>query len=78
MSDQIPIAAIDARRLVPVRDEAGGVVIYVGGRAAYYVMNGEWFSALPEPDGGMPPETVPEGTSGVGEGLIADQIMSTS
>ena len=49
MRDNIPIAAVDARTLVPVRDEAGGVVIYVGGRAAYYVLNGEWFAALAGP-----------------------------
>lgn len=39
---------VDARAIVPVRDEIGGVVIYAGGRPAYYVLHGEWFEALPE------------------------------
>jgi hypothetical protein len=43
------VAAVDARTLVPVSDEAGGVVVYIGGEAAYYVLNGEWFRAIPEP-----------------------------
>ena len=42
-------AAVDARTLVPVSDEAGGVIVYIGGEAAYYVLNGEWFRAIPEP-----------------------------
>ena len=48
MGHHKPVAAVDARTLVPVTDDAGGVVVYVGGRAAYYVLNGEWFAALPE------------------------------
>ena len=40
---------VDARAIVPVTDEIGGVVIYAAGRPAYYVLNGEWFEALPEP-----------------------------
>ncbi|SVC77453.1 uncharacterized protein METZ01_LOCUS330307 [marine metagenome] len=43
------VAAVDARTLVPVSDEAGGVIVYIGGEAAYYVLNGEWFRAIPEP-----------------------------
>ena len=39
----------DARAIVPVEDAIGGVVIYAGGRPAYYVLRGEWFEALPEP-----------------------------
>ncbi len=42
-------ADLDARAIVPIEDEIGGVVIYAGGRAAFYVLNGEWFEALPEP-----------------------------
>ena len=48
LSDTLPVAAVDARSVVPVSDEIGGVVIYVGGRPAYYVLNGEWFAAVPE------------------------------
>ncbi len=40
---------VDARAIVPIEDEIGGVVIYAGGRPAYYVLHGEWFEALPEP-----------------------------
>jgi hypothetical protein len=36
----------DARSIVPVKDEIGGIVIYFGGRPAYYVLNGEWFRAI--------------------------------
>ena len=46
--DTLPVAAVDARSVVPVSDEIGGVVIYIGGRPAYYVLNGEWFAAVPE------------------------------
>ena len=36
----------DARQLVPVDDEIGGTALYLGGRVAYYVLNGEWFEAV--------------------------------
>ena len=61
----------------PVTDEIGGTVIYLNGRPAYYVLNGEWFQAV---ESG-------EGLSGsddrwVGESLMRDlptnEIMSTS
>ena len=39
----------DARQLVPIDDEIGGTVIYLGGRPAYYVLDGEWFQAVPGP-----------------------------
>ena len=39
----------DARAIVPVSDEIGGLVIYVAGRPAYYVLNGEWLEAVPTP-----------------------------
>lgn len=37
---------LDARSIVPVEDEVGGVVVYFAGRPAYYVLNGEWFEAI--------------------------------
>ena len=40
---------VDARAIVPIEDEIGGIVIYAGGRPAYYVLHDEWFEALPEP-----------------------------
>lgn len=41
--------AVDARTIVPVRDEIGGIVVYAAGRPAYYVLQDQWFEALPEP-----------------------------
>ena len=51
MSKRVPLkwGDVDARAIVPVEDAIGGVVIYAGGRPAYYVLHGEWFEALPEP-----------------------------
>ena len=43
----------DARSLVPVSDEIGGTVIYLNGRPAYYVLNGEWFQAVQGPAEGF-------------------------
>ncbi len=50
-SERVPLKCgdLDARAVVPVEDAIGGVVIYAGGRPAYYVLRGEWFEALPEP-----------------------------
>ena len=50
-SERVPLKCgdVDARAVVPVEDAIGGVVIYAGGRPAYYVLQGEWFEALPEP-----------------------------
>jgi hypothetical protein len=70
----IQAAAVDARSLVPVSDEIGGVVIYIGGRPSYYVLNGEWFAAVAEP-----PAIVRPGhdLSSVGESKPTE-IVSTS
>lgn len=38
---------LDARSIVPVTDDIGGVVLYIAGEPAYYVLNGEWFEAVP-------------------------------
>ena len=46
---RFPMAAVDARALVPVSDEIGGIVVYLDGNPAYYVLNGEWFEAVREP-----------------------------
>jgi len=45
-------AAVDARALVPVSDEIGGVVMYLNGQLTCYVLSGERFEALLEP--GLP------------------------
>ena len=43
------LAAVDARSLVPVEDDVGGIVLYLNGEPAYYVLDGEWFPAVPSP-----------------------------
>lgn len=55
-SARVPLKCgdVDARAIVPIKDEIGGVVIYAGGRPAYYVLHGEWFEALPEPGSPRP------------------------
>ncbi len=40
-------ADLDARSIVPVTDDIGGVVLYIAGKPAYYVLNGECFEAVP-------------------------------
>ncbi len=37
---------LDARSIVPIPDEMGGVVLYIAGQPAYYILNGEWFEAV--------------------------------
>lgn len=81
MPDDKKMAAIDARTLVPVGDDAGGVVVYVAGRVAYYVMNGEWFAAVPEPIGAVS-EDAPRPTAGPGRSrplaFDLERLVSTS
>ena len=31
---------------MPIADEMGGVVLYIAGQPAYYILNGEWFEAV--------------------------------
>jgi hypothetical protein len=67
----------DARQLVPVQDEIGGTVIYLNGRLAYYVLNGEWFQAVQSRVGapGSRGEWVGEPPT---HDLSASELMSTS
>ena len=37
---------LDARSIVPISDEMGGISVYVAGQPAYYILNGEWFEAV--------------------------------
>ena len=37
---------LDARSIVPISDEIGGVSLYISGQPAYYILNGEWFEAV--------------------------------
>lgn len=68
----------DARQLVPVSDEIGGTVIYLNGRPAYYVLNGEWFQAVRSPT-----RSSPESRDGWADEvpmceLPTNEVMSTS
>jgi hypothetical protein len=44
--DRSQMAAEDARSIVPIVDEHGGLMIYRHGRPSYYCLNGEWFEAV--------------------------------
>ena len=39
-------ADVDARAIVPIADEEGGISLFISGQAAYYIFNGEWFEAV--------------------------------
>ena len=39
-------ADLDAREMVPIADEEGGISLYISGQPAYYIFNGEWFEAV--------------------------------
>jgi len=43
------MAAEDARGIVSVEDEHGGLVIYRHGEPTHYRLNGEWFAAVAVP-----------------------------
>tara|TARA_B100000686_G_scaffold44487_1_gene47067 strand:- start:1384 stop:1602 length:219 start_codon:yes stop_codon:yes gene_type:complete len=37
---------LDARAIVPISDEEGGISLYISGKPAYYIFNDEWFEAV--------------------------------
>lgn len=76
--DLVPMAAVDARSIVPVGDEIGGIVIYVSGHPAYYVLNGEWFSAVRAPQDGVAGNALLGDVDGGGEPSRVTGIVSTS
>ena len=39
-------ADVDARAIVPIADEEGGISLYISGQAVYYIFKGEWFEAV--------------------------------
>ena len=39
-------ADVDARAIVPIADEEGGISLYISGKPAYYIFNDEWFEAV--------------------------------
>ena len=76
--ESVPMAAVDARSIVPVGDEIGGIVVYVGGRPAYYVLNGEWFSAVCAPQACVAGNALSGEAGAEGGPSRATGIVSTS
>ena len=37
---------MDARTILPIEDDIGGIAIYVSGKLSYYVLDGEWIEAI--------------------------------
>ena len=46
-------SVVDARSILPVEDDIGGVAIYVSGKLSYYVLDGEWIEAISEETGSL-------------------------
>ncbi len=42
-----PMAAFDARDIVTVRDSHGGLTVYFRDRPTRYLLDGEWYRAVP-------------------------------
>ena len=43
------MAAVDARDIVTVRDSHGGCTVYFRDRPTHYLLDGEWYRAIPLP-----------------------------
>ncbi|MCY4510237.1 MAG: hypothetical protein OXG35_25240 [Acidobacteria bacterium] len=54
-----PMAAFDARDIVTVQDAHGGLTVYFQDRPTHYLLDGEWYRAVPLP-GGAAPRPAPE------------------
>lgn len=39
-------SGVDARTILPIEDDIGGIAIYVSGKLSYYVLDGEWIEAI--------------------------------
>ena len=39
-------ADLDARAIVPIADQEGGISLYISGQLAYYIFDDEWFEAV--------------------------------
>ena len=48
------MAAFDARDIVTVQDAHGGLTVYFQDRPTHYLLDGEWYRAVPLPGGGAP------------------------
>ena len=57
------MAAFDARDIVTVQDAHGGLTVYFQDRPTHYLLDGEWYRAVPLPGGPAPvPAPEPEAT----------------
>jgi len=43
------MAAVDARDIVTVQDSHGGRTVYFRDRPTHYLLDGEWYRAIPLP-----------------------------
>ncbi len=43
---QLKFLDVDARNILPVEDEIGGIAIYMSGKLSCYVLDGEWIEAI--------------------------------
>ncbi len=43
------MAAVDARDIVTVEDSHGGLTVYFQDRPTHYLLDGEWYRAVPLP-----------------------------
>jgi hypothetical protein len=41
------MAAVDARDIVTVQDSHGGLTVYFRDRPTHYLLDGEWYRAVP-------------------------------
>ena len=39
-------ADLDARAIVTIADQEGGISLYISGQPAYYIFDDEWFEAV--------------------------------
>ena len=59
LREPAPTAAFDARDIVTVQDAHGGLTVYFQDRPTHYLLDGEWYRAVPLP-GRAAPLSVPE------------------
>lgn len=57
------MAAVDARDIVTVQDSHGGLTVYFRDRPTHYLLDGEWYRAVPSPGApALVPAPEPEAT----------------
>ena len=78
LDDLALTGAIDARFIVPVTDEHGGVTIYYRGQPTHYLLGGEWFVARPAMATADEPSEPAEVIEGVPRALPAGEAVVDS